>query len=179
VFTVTAALDPAFSGVVVTQAEVDGPDLDAALLVPDETEVLGTSCLPDTLTVVATRYYAPTVWEDGEATLCEVASIEVPAELPVTWGNASKHAAWLTIGSVACEYRGNATVPHPTTPAQGGDAYAFRACEDGSQPGDAIEGDTVLLHVHNGDQKAPYGTPPHDNSTEVTVTLSVASAGAP
>jgi len=174
VYTITAVLDPTFEGVVLTQADVDGPDLAAPVFVTDETTVLGDeSCLPETLTVVATRYYAPTVWVDGEATLCETASIEIPAELPVTWGNASKHAAWLDVGEVRCEYRGNATVPHPTTAAQGGDAYAFRSCDDGSQPGDSLEGDTVRVHVHNGDQKAPYGTPPHDNSTEVTVTLSI------
>jgi len=103
-------------------------------------------------TLVASRSYSPSAWTDADYTVNGRVGFFVPAELPVTEGDAGSGWAWLTFTRfeegdlVTCRYRGNDT----------GTAYAFARCtgeDDGTVPvvaGDMVSVSTLNLHVHSG-----------------------------
>lgn len=122
------------------------------------------------ITLVAYRLYSPSRWYDDVATFAAPVALVVPDALTVTVGNAGNRWAHLYFstgaGEVRCRYRGGASTPSPSDPAQiaAGLSYTFNDCADGSLPGDQMLADAVTLHVHTGDQ--------HQASTEVVVIFS-------
>ncbi len=138
--------------------------------------------LPEVQTVTATRRYRPTRWEDGRVAIDERALVTIPAELPVTVGNAGNQWAWLTFqrsesrGVVRCRYRGGARTPNPRTPADlaAGQAYYFERCTcergDDVEPGDRVDVRWMELHVQTGAHFLPSS---HAAQTTVSVDLDV------
>jgi hypothetical protein len=138
----------------------------------------------ETQTVVASRTYRPTRWEDGEATIADRALVTVPEALPVTVGNAGNQWAWLTFQRaetfdvVTCRYRGGASVPNPVRADDiaAGQRYVFERCT-GELPGtsEVEAGDRVnvrwtRLRVQTG----AHFFPTRDAArTEVAVDLEV------
>lgn len=107
--------------------------------------------------VAAKNYGPPPSWENAVVSLEHPITFEIPAEIPVTEGNAGNHWAHLRfrLGSgpvVRCSYRGGASVPHPSTPAQLALAarYVFFGCNNGMAAGDDAEADWFKLRVLHG-----------------------------
>lgn len=143
---------------------------------PEEGELVpGT---PTIDTVEATRRYSPTRWEDGSLDYPEAARVTVPASIPVTVGNGGNQWVWLTFvlhhtaDPVRCRYRGGASRPNPTSPADiaAGLAYELFQCErlesrergcdtwerDPSiVAGSPLDVTSVELHVHSGSSRFP------------------------
>jgi hypothetical protein len=142
----------------------------------------------ETQTLVASREYSPTVWNDGELAFPEGALVTIPETLPVTVGNAGNQWARLTFvdyetgDEIRCDYRGGAQGNNPRTAegiAAGGEYRLVRCralddgrCSDDSDldPGDVIEVSSVHLRVHHGSGIYPS----RDAAlTEVSVDLTV------
>lgn len=133
-------------------------------------------------TVTSTRRYRPTRWEEGEVTIEEQARVTIPAELPVTVGNAGNQWAWLTFQRadewdlVTCRYRGGASKPNPQNPSDiaAGEAYYFERCTglrgESIEPGDRVDVRWMKLHVQSG---AHFFPSRHDAQTTVSVDLEV------
>lgn len=135
-------------------------------------------------TVVASRTYRPTRWEDGEVRIEHLARVTIPSSLPVSVGNAGNQWAWLTFerhGSedvVSCRYRGAASTPNPSAPAElaAGLRYELERCTgtaDGALPirgGDRVEVRWMRLRVQTGAHLLPTRECPR---TEVTLALEV------
>lgn len=122
------------------------------------------TCTPTTVTLEANRTYAnqgsgPTQWTDGTATLGY--AVTIPATIPVIQGNSGNKWASLTFttasGQVECRYRGGSDRAHPTSAADLADAsrYVFDRCSNGLGANAAIVAASVVLHVHNGDNRQP------------------------
>lgn len=100
-------------------------------------------------TVVASRDYRPTRWSDGELPTDGRIRVTLPAELPVSEGNAGNGTAWVSYqradgwGLVTCRYRGGAPRLRPRTPAEeaAGLSYHFDRCYDGTFGGDDDDDD--------------------------------------
>jgi hypothetical protein len=146
---------------------------DAALETGDTEDAVTvrSSCQTD---LVATLGYRPPQVNVGGATLARGTLVPVPAALPVTIGNAGNGLATYSIvnglHATACEYRGGASVLHPTTPADiaAGKSYRLVGCSGGVHAGQAIAADYVLLAVELGDNR--------DAAGETVVTLPIFAA---
>lgn len=117
---------------------------------------------PEVRTLTATRTYRPSRWEDDG--IEERARVTIPAQLPVTVGNAGNQWAWLTFQRhgtfdvVVCRYRGGAPTPVPRTPADlaAGERYHLQRCTGewhGTDPVDAgsvVDARWLRLHVQTG-----------------------------
>ena len=121
---------------------------------PTPTEV----CRPIALN--AKRTYLPARWNDGAHIAAPVMSFAIPAEIPVTAGNAGNYQATFVYGNdlkaATCRYKGGATTGHPTsaTDVAAGQAYRFVSCSNQAKAGDIVTGNYFGLHLDNGDQKA-------------------------
>lgn len=133
---------------------------------------------PEVRTLTASREYRPTRWRD--ARMDERAIVTIPAELPVTVGNAGNMWAWVTFQRaetfdiVTCRYRGGASTPLPHTPAElaAGERYHLERCTGelyGTDPvvaGSRVDVRWLNLHVHTGAHMLPSR-----HAAETTVTL--------
>lgn len=141
---------------------------------------------PEIQTVSATRRYRPTRWEDGAVAIADRAVVTLPAELPVTVGNAGNMWAWIAFertdvgDTVRCRYRGGAHTPVPCTPEDlaAGESYVFHDCDSDVEgplsiaPGDSVDVTSMTLHVHTGAHSLPSR---HEAQTTVTVDFEVAT----
>lgn len=141
---------------------------------PDD---LASSC-GDSVSLVASRTYSPSVWTDAVADPATPLTFAVPAALTVTDGNAGNKRASLSFslagGSVVtCDYDGGSPVAHPVDPADvaAGLQYVLDACDDGSVAGELATADHFELHLQNGDSSLPR--------TEVSLTLADATCALP
>jgi|GEM_PF-5307668 len=131
------------------------------------------------LVLEASKTYSPSTWFHDERNLDRPVAFAVPAELPVTVGNAGNHTATLRFrrgGDIAtCEYRGGADQAHPSGDVQieKGLRYLLRSCSDGSDAGDTVTTDYVRLSVGNGDSWSPTRD---DARTTIRVALTDAAA---
>lgn len=138
----------------------------------------GTTCLGRSATLEATRVYSPTHATDGVATFSAPFALEIPAEIPVTAGNAGNKKVVLAIDlggtTLRCQYRGGSPKAHPASAedlALAG-TYRFVSCHDAGGADDDADASTapsapsygagtvvtavgVRLHVQGGDSRQP------------------------
>jgi hypothetical protein len=133
---------------------------------------------PVTETLVASRVYSPSEWNDGALSFADGALVAVPASLPVTEGNAGNQWARLTFVDhdtgepTRCSYRGGASRANPTSAADiaSGLSYEWARCEtcayDASGEcvwetdptiviGTTLDVDSMELHVQHGSSRFP------------------------
>jgi hypothetical protein len=97
--------------------------------------------------------------------------LKIPHRFLVTEGNAGNHVTvlqFVTVGqNVTCNYRGSASVDHPTTRLEiaRGMEYQFENCSDGSVPGTIVPVTFAALTV-SGDIQSTFG-----DQTEVCLSL--------
>jgi hypothetical protein len=103
-------------------------------------------------------------WHDGNEIFVPPFEFSIPANIPVTAGNAGDGYALFTfvepsLRVVTCVYRGGATVDHPTTTSQiaAGELYDFDDCDNGAHAGDLETAALVTLHVQSGDVRNAAG----------------------
>ncbi len=108
------------------------------------------------VTVTAAKSYSPWRWTNAVTNLPPHTKVAIPAEIPVTAGNAgSDFSAFATLDrttghAYACLYRGGSPVPNPKTPAQlqAGRTYKLLFCTGNKKGGDLIAADQVYLSVN-------------------------------
>jgi hypothetical protein len=118
------------------------------------------SCLDVGLT--ATRTHDPAGSSFDERCICRTIEFPIPAEIPVTIGNAGNQFALFTYRDpgenalVTCTYQGGADIQSPTTPDQValGLSYQFRSCDNGLLEGQFADADYLKLEVLGGDPNA-------------------------
>jgi uncharacterized protein (TIGR03382 family) len=120
-------------------------------------------CQAQTVTLRASREYSPTHSTDADVTFPAPFTFALPAELPVTAGNAGNHWAELKLHTTGgfetkCKYRGGSNFAHPQSAAERakGARYVFAFCTgqgQGLRAGDAVQVDRVELHIVNGDNR--------------------------
>ena len=144
----------------------DAPSADGASDAAD-----GSTCR--NVVLVASKTYNPSAWADATQTLSPALRFALPAEVPVTSGNAGNH--WITFTfslngtAFTCRYNGGASQAHPNSPSQIalGLKYKLGTCTNGAVAGDVLQADLVKLHVDNGDS--------YKNPTTVRMSLDEAA----
>jgi len=157
----------------------DEPNSDPILIPgPVETKILA-----------ATRTYSPSRWTNSSVSFPLGAEVAIPAELPVTVGNAGNQWTWLlftratTKDLVRCMYRGGASSANPSEASeiQLGRTVSLAHCELSDANGDwyrdpsLIAGTrlavtTIDLIVHNGSNNFPS---PDNAQTTIRIDLAV------
>ncbi|GMU62385.1 MAG: hypothetical protein AMXMBFR34_41480 [Myxococcaceae bacterium] len=119
------------------------------------------TCQPRTATLQASREYCPSRWNNADVSFATPFTFALPAEIPVTAGNAGNHWAELTLHTTSgcetkCKYRGGSNYSHPQSQAERakGARYEFEFCTgqgQGLAAGSLVQVDRVELQVVNGD----------------------------
>ncbi|MEW5740420.1 MAG: hypothetical protein AB1938_15935 [Myxococcota bacterium] len=119
------------------------------------------TCQPQTVTLQASRQYSPSRSTDADMSFASPFTFALPAEIPVTAGNAGNHWVELKLYTASgcetkCKYRGGSNYAHPQSPSERakGARYVFAFCTGqgmGLEAGDAVQVNRVKLHVVNGD----------------------------
>src|SRR6188508_358244 len=111
--------------------------------------------------------------DDDEHCLCAPIDFVIPAELPVTAGQAGgdwdkAELSFRTASGkvVECEYRGNYEPRHGRHPESGGDKYVFERCNKGFKVGQTAKSDWFQLELGDG----------HGSSSNLAVDLRLGEA---
>ena len=137
---------------------------------------------PVTQNVTASRFYSPSEWIDGSLDVDGTSTVVIPESIPVVVGNAGNQ--WLHVDLVqadgteaSCRYRGGASRPNPSNPAdiEAGLAYHFVRCTCGTgndiEAGDEVEVSELTVHVQSGSHRFPTRA---DAETTVSVDFEIA-----
>lgn len=115
----------------------------------------------DTLSLVATKTFAPLAFDHGALDLQAPVRFVLPETIPVTAGNASDHMAVLSFrggqsSEVTCYYRGGSSTAHPVDEGDiaAGVTYHFDWCDNLLVAGETAEASSFELIV-DGDDREP------------------------
>ncbi|MEM6733409.1 MAG: hypothetical protein AAF658_17760, partial [Myxococcota bacterium] len=117
------------------------------------------SCAP--LELEARKTYNPSTFFDAQWCGASTQRFVLPAEIPVTSGNAGNH--WIDVRfhadgeTVSCRYRGGADQAHPEgdTQVSKGLRYVFLECSAELAPGTVVAASAIEVHLANGDSFLP------------------------